>query len=104
MLLVQMKEIVYGAYIYNILDQKFLENKVLLPWIGRRIGCSSEGWLVTLDNKFGVILFKPFLVSEGNDHIIHLPPLFPLPGTAGYIQLMILNLTFSRLRHLHRIL
>ena len=31
-----------------------------------------------------MILFKPFLVSEGNDHIIHLPPLFPLPRTAGY--------------------
>ena len=39
--------------LYSILDNIFLETKLLLPRYGRRFSSgSSEGWLATIDKKF----------------------------------------------------
>ena len=42
-----------------------------------------EVLVVTIDKKFAVTLYKPFMVSEGKDAGFHLPPMFPPENTEG---------------------
>lgn len=65
---------------YDVMDNKFLELKQIIPYDKRFCG-SSEGWLVTVNKDWTITLYRPyFFVKEGNSTIdtsIHLPCLFP---------------------------
>ena len=68
--------------LYDVMDNKFLETKLSVPY-SKRFSGSSQGWLISVDEKFGVTIYKPFsMVKESTsdksiDTIIHLPCLFP---------------------------
>ncbi|PON66447.1 F-box domain containing protein [Trema orientale] len=60
---------------YNVLDNKFVSSKLILPPYDRPFCGSSEGWLLTVDENFILTLYKPFKARDEKT-IIHLPPLF----------------------------
>ncbi|PON33223.1 F-box domain containing protein [Trema orientale] len=61
---------------YDVMDNKFSLSKLVLPSYDRPFSGSSEGWILTIDMKLGLTLYKPFVESIENT-VIHLPPLFP---------------------------
>ena len=66
--------------IYNVVNRKFLNLNLFVPH-DTRFGGSSEGWLLTVNEDYGITLYRPiFIIEEGKisrNKIIHLPPLFP---------------------------
>ncbi|KAL5567983.1 hypothetical protein UlMin_024558 [Ulmus minor] len=65
---------------YNVTNNKFLDLNLCVPY-DKCLSGSSEGCLVTVNEDFGLTLYRPtFIIDEGKTYqnkIIHLPPLFP---------------------------
>ncbi|XP_062093446.1 uncharacterized protein LOC133799446 [Humulus lupulus] len=73
--------------IYNIMNNKILETKLVVPYDKRFCG-SSKGWVVIVNKDWIVTLYKPFsMVQYGNNNadtcVIQLPPLFPMKYEEG---------------------
>ncbi|PON63651.1 hypothetical protein PanWU01x14_129830 [Parasponia andersonii] len=66
--------------IYDVMDNKFLESELLMPYDKRFCG-SSKGWLVAVNKDWTVTLYKTYsIVKDRNneDTCIQLPCLFPV--------------------------
>lgn len=67
--------------VYNVMDNKVLSLQVNLP--NKRVCGSSNGWLITVEEDFAVILINPFFRVKGRrnkeNSFICLPQLKPPP-------------------------
>ncbi|KAL6127691.1 hypothetical protein ACLB2K_071054 [Fragaria x ananassa] len=72
--------------LYNVTENKVLDIQLEIPNIYKRFCGSSKGWVIAMDDNFGVNLINPFLRMKGRkpkqNSIIHLPSLTP-PRTAS---------------------
>ncbi|XP_004309192.1 PREDICTED: putative F-box protein At2g33200-like [Fragaria vesca subsp. vesca] len=69
--------------LYSVPENKVLDIQLEIPNIYKRFCGSSKGWLIAMDDNFGVNLINPFLRMKGRkpkeNSIIHLPSLTPPP-------------------------
>ncbi|KAL6132046.1 hypothetical protein ACLB2K_070417 [Fragaria x ananassa] len=75
--------------LFNITDNKVLDMQVTVPSNYKRFCGSSKGWLIAMDEKFGVALINPFFRVKGRketkNSIIQLPPIVH-PTFPGYYE------------------